>query len=67
MDKGFWREFLVNFATLYSFVVGTVFVSYSMYRGLFPTYYYVIAVVLYLGYFLSWAIDKKRYFNETGS
>lgn len=67
VNKRFLREFLVNFAVAYCFVVGTVFASYSIYRGLFPDYYYAAAFIAYVAYFVSWAVDKKRYLHEARS
>ena len=59
-NKVFWKEFLKNFALMYSFIVGTIFVSYSIYRELFNTHLYGVALLIFIVYFIFWLLDKKR-------
>ena len=61
--SNFW-EFIINFSLFYSFIVGIIFVSYSIYRNLFNTYYYVIALIIYLIYVIFWIKDKIGIINE---
>ena len=63
-------EFIINFALVYSLFLGTIFVFYSMVRGLFPLYYHLIPFALFMGYFVWWVIDKldkERIVNEHGT
>ena len=59
----YW-EFFINFSLFYSLIVGITFISYSIYRGLFSLNYYIIAVVIFTIYLISWIIDKMRVINE---
>ena len=61
--SNFW-EFIINFSLFYSFIVGIIFVSYSIYRNIFNTYYYVIALIIYLIYVIFWIKDKIGIINE---
>ncbi len=62
--KGFWREFLINFACIYAVIAGSTLMVYALYRELFAPVYYVVASILFLWYFMSWVIDKKKVLNE---
>ena len=58
------REFIINFALIYSLIIGTTLVTYSIYRGLFGFWHYFIALTLFIGYLGWWVYDKKRILNE---
>ena len=58
------KEFIINFALIYSFIVGTTLVIYSMSRGLFSFLHYVSALILFIGYLCWWVYDKKRMLNK---
>ncbi len=66
-ERGFMREFLINFALVYSLIIGIIFVTYSIYRGLFQPFYYFLVLIIFLFYFFSWVYDKKRNLDEKGT
>ncbi len=69
-ERKSWKEFVVNFALVYSLIIGTIFVSYSIVRGLFPLYYHLIPLIIFIVYSIWWVADKlnkKWLFNESES
>ena len=64
MNKKFIKEVLVNFALVYSFMVGIIFVSYSLFRGFFEFQKYIWVFIIFLIYFAYWIYEKKRYLHE---
>ena len=60
----FRKEMLVNFALLYSFIIGTIFISYSIYRGLVNPFLYLFPLILFIVYLTFWVKDKKRLLYE---
>ena len=59
--KNFLRELLVNFALIYSLIVGIIFISYSIYRGIYNSFIYGFAIAIFLIYLTFWIIDKVRF------
>ena len=66
-NKKFLRELWVNFALLYSFILGTLFVSYSIYRGFYNFSVYTLAFVSFLIYLTFWIVDKRKFLSEGNS
>ena len=62
--RNIWWEYVINFAFIYTFVVGTMMIAYALSRELFSFWYYAGAVVIFLGYTISWILDKKRVLDE---
>lgn len=57
-ERTFLQEFLVNFALVYSFILGTTLIFYSMIRGLFHFNYYILMLSIFLVYLFFWIRDK---------
>ncbi len=64
MSKRWASEILVDFALIYAFMVGTIFISYSAYRGLFHYGYYYFSLIIFSVYLAMWIFEKKRFLNE---
>jgi len=62
--RNLYLEILINFALIYSFILGMTLAAYSYSRGFFKPYYYILALILFVTYLVFWIIDKKRFLNE---
>ena len=62
-ERKFWQEFLINFALIYSFILGTTMVFYAMIKDLFHYGWYVGALIGFLVYLTFWVIDKMVVFG----
>ncbi|MEK6861532.1 MAG: hypothetical protein AABY07_06185 [Nanoarchaeota archaeon] len=62
--RGFLGEFILNFALVYSTILGATLIPYAIYRGFFSPMYYLLAFVIFIVYFSFWTRDKIMFVKQ---
>lgn len=57
--KSLFQEWIQNFAVAISVMYALVLIPYSIMKGLFPTYLYVIFILSIFTYIIWWGIEHR--------